>query len=473
LIIKHIDQLYTKSAVNFKEGSVMVNKKTIMVVMLALVMLLAACGGGNNASNTNAAKENTAKPAASETQAPVVEPEKPAEKIELRMSWWGSQERHDKTLAAIELFEQQNPGVTITGEYSGFDGYMDKLNTQIAASNAPDLIQLGGNIKEYVDKNALLDLNPYVGNIIDVSDFNGGLVKSATFNNSLYGVTLGVSSSAMLVNKTMLANAGVSVPDINWTYEDFKRIAVDVSSKLGKGNYGSYDLSSDAATLGSYLGSVGKELYRDGAIHFDKQDMINWFTMWDELRKAGAIVPADVQVSNPPTAVDKSLVVKGQVALQSAAASQIYGFQELTQDELGLVVYPNGPAGSGMIPPISGQYITGYAGTKHPDMVAKFMNFMVNAEDGASTLGNSRGVPPAGKIRDLLGSQSTPIDKVLYDFVSDVSNIAKEVDYQQFPQDNEFTKLLQLTSEKIAFGAASIDKAVDEYMVEINKLLAK
>src|SRR5690606_11617503 len=114
------------------------------------------------------------------------------------------------------------------------------------------------------------------------------------------------------------------VPDLNWTYEDFKQMASEISTKLGKGYYGSYDLSSDAATLGSYLGSVGKELYRDGALHFDRQDMVNWFTMWEELRKAGAIVPADLQVSSPPSAVDKSLIVKGQVAMQSAAASQIY-----------------------------------------------------------------------------------------------------------------------------------------------------
>ncbi len=454
----------------------MFKMKSIAVVLIAMVLLLAACAGGNSNNASNSSKSDTSATQQAATNAAtekVEEAAAPVEKIELRMSWWGSQERHDKTLAAIELFEQQNPGVTITGEYSGFDGYMDKLNTQIAASNAPDLIQLGGNIKEYVDKNALLDLNPYVGNVLDLSDFNGGLVKSATFNDSLYGVTLGVSSSALLINKTMFANAGVAVPDLNWTYEDFKQMASEISTKLGKGYYGSYDLSSDAATLGSYLGSVGKELYRDGALHFDRQDMVNWFTMWEELRKAGAIVPADLQVSSPPSAVDKSLIVKGQVAMQSAAASQIYGYQELTQEELDLVVYPNGPAGSGMIPPISGQYITGYAGTKHPDMVAKFMSFMVNDAEGAVTLGSSRGVPPAGKIRDLLAAESTPVDKILYDYISDVSNVAKEIDYQQFPQDNEFTKLLQLTSEKIAFGAATIEDAVDEYMVEINKLLAK
>lgn len=31
------------------------------------------------------------------------------DKIELSITWWGSQTRHDKTIAVIELYEQQIP----------------------------------------------------------------------------------------------------------------------------------------------------------------------------------------------------------------------------------------------------------------------------------------------------------------------------------------------------------------------------
>lgn len=450
----------------------MFNKKTMMMVMLTFILVLSACSGGadnggGNAGNTPAPSQ----PAANAPDTPSAD--EPVKQVELRMSWWGSDERHEKTLAAIELFEQKNPGVTITGEYSGFDGYMDKLNTQIAAGNAPDLIQLGGNIKEYVDRNALLDLSPYIGNSLNLDDFNPGLVQAATFDGKLFGVTLGVSSSSLLYNASMFERAGVPFPAGDWTYEDLKTKAIEIAQTLGKGYYGVYDLSSDPATLGSYLGANGKELYRDGERRFDREDIVNWFTLWEEMRAAGAIVPPDVQVANPPTAVDKSLVVQGQVAIQSAAASQIYGFQELTEDTLQLITFPNGSAGSGMIPPISGQFMTGYAGSDHPEMVAKFIDFMVNDPEAGVILGSSRGVPPAGKIRDILAAQSTPVDKVLYDYISLVADTAPPVVYQQFPLDNEFTKLLLLTSEKIAFGAGKLESSVDEFMTEFDKLLAK
>ena len=109
----------------------MIRQKTMIAIMLALVLLLAACsGGGNNDANSNGGSSTpaaTTGDTAGNSAQKADTPEQSLEKIELRMSWWGSQERHDKTLAAIELFEKQNPGVTITGEYSGFDGYMDKL----------------------------------------------------------------------------------------------------------------------------------------------------------------------------------------------------------------------------------------------------------------------------------------------------------------------------------------------------------
>lgn len=117
--------------------------------------------------------------------------------------------------------------------------------------------------------------------------------------------------------------------------------------------------------------------------------------------------------------------------------------------------------------------MTGYAKTEHPEEVAKFMNFMVNDPDAALILGSDRGVPASSKIRDMLAAQSTPTDKVLYDFVSTVSRLAPDVDYEQFPLDNELLKLIQLTGEKIAFDQQSIEAAVDEYMTEIDKLLQK
>ena len=63
------------------------------------------------------------------------------EPVELRIAWWGSQDRHDRTIAAIELYEEENPNVTIVYEFSGWDDHWTKMSTQAAGNNLPDIMQ--------------------------------------------------------------------------------------------------------------------------------------------------------------------------------------------------------------------------------------------------------------------------------------------------------------------------------------------
>lgn len=446
------------------------NKKWLLF-LICMIFALSACSSGSGGSQPAGGGAANEPPAQQPAGEPAAEP--PKEKVELRMAWWGSQERHDKTLQAIDLFEKKYPHITITPEYSGFDGYFDKLNTQLAAGNAPDIIQMGGNIKEYFDRGALLALDPYLGGALNVDELSDAFIKEATFDGGYYGVTVGVSGTGMLVNATLFEKAGVPMPSVEWTWDDFKSVANDLSTKLGDGFYGVYDLSGNKSTLGDYLAGEGIQIYKDGKIDFTKEDMVKWFEMWDELRKSGAIITPEMQVANNPDAADKSLVVKGQVVMQQASASQIFGYQQLTQDTLALLTSPQGSLGTGMIPPPSGQFMTVYAKSAHPEEAAMFIDFMINDEEAATVLANTRGVPPSAAIRDLLAAQASPVDKVLYDYISLSTEVASNFEYEIFPLDNEFINLLRLTSEQIAFGQMPIDKAVDQFMVEVDKMLQK
>ena len=64
------------------------------------------------------------------------------EPVTLRFSWWGADVRHEATLAAIEAYQKANPNVSIEAEYQGFEGYQQKMMTQLTGGTAPDLIQI-------------------------------------------------------------------------------------------------------------------------------------------------------------------------------------------------------------------------------------------------------------------------------------------------------------------------------------------
>lgn len=110
-------------------GEVGMNKwKRLQILALLMVfsLLAAACSGGNGGTGTSTGNSTSTK---NNTQAEGGS----ADNVKLRIMWWGSQPRHEATLKALEAYTAKNPHVTFEPEYSGMDGYLDKLSTQAAA----------------------------------------------------------------------------------------------------------------------------------------------------------------------------------------------------------------------------------------------------------------------------------------------------------------------------------------------------
>ncbi|MBW7461844.1 extracellular solute-binding protein, partial [Paenibacillus sepulcri] len=146
----------------------------------------------------------------------------------------------DATLKVIDLFEKKYPNIKIEAEYSGLDGYFDKLSTQFAAGNAPDIIQYGGNLNDYVGQGVVLDLNPFVGKELDLSKHDQSMVDAATMDGKFYGVTLGSNAYGILLNKTLFEQANVPLPGDTWTYQEFADTAAKLTKALGN-VYGTED----------------------------------------------------------------------------------------------------------------------------------------------------------------------------------------------------------------------------------------
>lgn len=432
-------------------------KGWIITAVAMMATMVTACGG--NSSNT--ASPSASAGASSSPGASV----KPAEKVELRIMWWGDQKRADKTNEALRKFEEKNPNIKVVGEFAPSSGYFDKLNTQIASGTAPDVFFLGGNVTDYVSKGVLLDLNPYVGKELNLSDMDKSMIQYGTFKDKLYHVSAGANARGMVINTDLFKKAGMEVPKDGWTWEDYTRIAKEISDKLGSGFYGTYDYTVDA--LGVYMGQVGKTVYDldKNTIGFDQKDAENWFTYWANTRKNGGVVTPELQVSNPPSDTSKSLIVTGKVAMGFIASNQLVAHQNLTKDQLTLVQVPQGPNGSAVVFE-SSQGLSGYAKTKHPKEVAQLMSFWINDPDAAKILGNDRGVPVTTAMRDLLKKDASPTEQIIYDFCNRVSAANKDkaikISYNP-PGNTEYTKLLETTVQEISFGRKDVKKGVEDF----------
>ncbi|WP_056989955.1 ABC transporter substrate-binding protein [Lacticaseibacillus camelliae] len=108
-------------------------KKLLLLVTTAVACLgLAACTSNKNSGSSG---DNGNK------------------KVTIRFSWWGNADRHKATLKAIKAFEKKNPNIKVKAEYSGWDGFDQKMATQISGGTEADLMQLNYDLNFQVKCN--------------------------------------------------------------------------------------------------------------------------------------------------------------------------------------------------------------------------------------------------------------------------------------------------------------------------------
>ena len=140
--------------------------------------------------------------------------------LRLRMFWWGSKERAERTEKVNQLYQQKNPGLTITGESLGWTDYWPRLATQTAGRNSADVIQMDYRyIFEYARRGALLPLDAYLSKSLNLGDFSKAAVDSGKVDGKIYGVSLGLNSVATIYDKSMIQIARSEGADLEYDLE--------------------------------------------------------------------------------------------------------------------------------------------------------------------------------------------------------------------------------------------------------------
>jgi ABC-type glycerol-3-phosphate transport system substrate-binding protein len=368
------------------------NKKTI-TVLLAGVMLtasLAACGVKKEAQPAPGAPAATT--AAGKTP------------VKLRILWWGSQPRHDATLKALDLYTKKNPNVTFEPEYQSFDGYIDKLSTQAAAKNTPDVFQMDAAwFNDWASSNRLADLSS-----VNTKDVDKALLDTGTYKGKVYAVPLGNNALGMIYNKVVFDKLGVQPPK---TWDELFQLAKDIKPKLAKDQYLIKDLTADYTMYFSYQLSKGKGYPRtqDGKFNYDKDTWIEFMTKLQELRKGGFMAPADVTMSDKNFDAKLDLLGQEKVMLKQSHAAEFGGFDSLKPGSFALTTLPKGTEAGGWLK--ASMYWSVNPDSKAKEEAMKFIDWFINDQEAADILGTSRGVPVSKKIVDLLQPKFNANDK--------------------------------------------------------------
>ena len=440
-------------------------KKVVLCCIILLFGAILAFAGGQQEEPAKASAPAEASAAA----------DNGGEETVVRWAYWGSGVRVEISQAAIDLYQAANPGVSVNAEVSGGAGdHFMKVDTQLAGSAGPDIIQMGGNIPDYVNRDVLLPLDKYAGNLLNTSVIDESAIQSGTLNGKLFGVSTGVTMPTLVYNKALIERSGAPLPKVSMTYAEFRDYLMLLKSKLPKGVYPMMDIglmSSNSTPFGYWARYNGTPLYNPDtkSTPVTPQVAQKYLELFADYRENGLIPPADIAAGFAESNADTSALVAGKVAIGYLYTNQLSGYQAAMTDELDLIEFP-GAAKTKALWQAPSQFYTVNKYSKNPEETVKFINFLVNSPDAAAVLGNNRGASASASAR-AAGADDINDQKVL-EYLK-VSGPHTTAETAHVPNDTELNSTLYLIYQKVAFGQLSPEqggKQINELLVRlINK----
>jgi len=450
-------------------------KKFGFILLVILLLVLTACSGGRGSSSSGGSSPSPAA-SASPSAAPSAESPSQQQTIELRISWWGNADRAKLYDEILDMYEKQNPHIKTVREWTSFNDYWPKLATQVAGGNAPDIFSLhvllyGG---EYGSKDILEPLQPYVDRgLIDLDGWDEAVINAGKLNGVFYALPKGVTASALIVNETMIKNAGLSLPEIT-TIGEFTKYLQELRAKLPKDVYPIIDGSFDDHYIESFVRTKGKSfLTSDGkSLGFDKADLAEFWTIWEDFRKQGLTVPAQITIENTGQPAENSLFVRERIAIDIKPSNhgKIYS-RSLTDRDIAILRTPSADGAQYR----SGENLQAPSwvinkNSPHKDEAAKLISWFVNSVEAQQIYALENGIPGSSKIREALKPNLHPMDIKAIDHMEAISPDVPPTDYRPQGAAEVFT-LYKKYLEQLAFGRMSVQQAVDGFFQEAATVL--
>lgn len=436
-------------------------KVLALVLTISTMFTLVACGKDDTKETT----QDTKKTETTDTKEEAKPVEETKEPVTLRMAWWGSQARHDKTVEVIELYESQNPHVDIEYEFYDFDGYFTKLNTLVASNEVWDMFQLGGNFPTYISK--IVPLNDYIeAGIIDVSQTTDAFLKTTQDKGVQIGVSNGVNTYGIAYDPAMFAEAGVPEPTENWTWDDWKNAVATIHEKLGIFGSSKMDHFISGCSMGVPQSDMNLNFFNttnDDLGFTDHTLLVDYLQMISELTESGAYPDpgAIAEIKD----IEGDYLVTGEAAMTWVASNQFIALSDAAGKELKLVPAPrkkaDGPSGMALQ---SSQMFCVSKDSKNPEEAAKFLNFFWSNEEANQILAGERGISIFTNVIEAQAPQMTDQQKKVNEYVNLVGSFPTgEVNVISPEQKTEIEDYYKLIVEKVIYGEMTPEVAAKDF----------
>lgn len=401
----------------------MKRKLALLAAAAVTAATLAGCGSSSATGETASSSDTAAETATTQS---AESSEGSSGSASLTMAWWGNQTRNERTQKIIDLYTEQNPGVAIDGQFSEFNDYWNKLATAAAGHSMPDIVQMDYKyLNQYVSNGLLVDLKPYIEDgTIDTSDANQDVLNSGMVDDGLYALCNGINAPALLYNKTLLDENGITVKD-NMTMDEFIQVSKEIYEKTGYKTNLCYNQNEQ--WLEYFLRADDIVLYEDGKLGGDSADpYVDFFKLYEDGIADGWVIDPSVFAERSIGSVEQDPLVYGSspetmswcaFAYSNQLTATVAAAPEGT--EIGITTWPSAdPVKSDYLKP--SQFFAISSDSKNPEEAAKILNFITNSVDCNNILLGERGIPLSSKVADAIAPNLDADTQRVITFVNEV-----------------------------------------------------
>ncbi|SEU26285.1 ABC transporter substrate-binding protein [Paenibacillus sp. NFR01] len=210
-------------------------KTSIWLTSLCLLFSITACGNNNNGGNNAAA---TDAPASTEQAAAS---EQPAGKEKIKFYTFKASKPEEPMYQAVQAYNESQDKVEV--EYvslvqnSDSTDFMKKLDILVASGEVVDVFMTGNEeeLLERASRGVVEPLNPFFDKegVKSEDEYN----KVIKLDGNIYGLLNSSTQWFTVFNREHLDKAGLQLPEMGWTWDDFRGYAKKLTMD---GHYGTY-----------------------------------------------------------------------------------------------------------------------------------------------------------------------------------------------------------------------------------------
>lgn len=344
----------------------------------------------------------------------------------------------------------------------------------------PDIVQMDYKyLNQYVTNGLLVDLTPYVEDgTIDTADCNQDVLNSGSVNGGLYALCNGINSPALLYNKTLLDENGITVKD-NMTLDEFIDVCKEVYEKTGYKTNLCYNQNEQ--WIEYFLRADDIVLYEDGKLGGDSYEpYADFFKLYEDGLKDGYVIDPSVFAERSIGSVEQDPLVYGSspetmswcaFAYSNQLTATVSAAPEGT--EIGLTTWPSADLKkSDYLKP--SQFFAISSDSKNPEEAAKILNFITNDVDCNNILLGERGIPLSSKTAEAIAPNLDETTQKVITFVNDVvSANSSQVNPPSTNGASEVNDLINKLQEQVCYGQLSAEDAGKQLFEQGNQIMAE